>query len=200
MISNVQERSGIPDQRTRFSEADKSGSAIMFETEQEAGSALRVWDILDEGWTKPVPVEQAIKLELRKVVSVCSVCRYAGPFENDVRSHIGTMVKQGERHKGGELSAVLVGDSGRVPTRTCMSCGQELQVNKSQDEQHLHRMQKIAPLHVNATILTMRRYSLEPQEFPEPNGAGKPVDIQAERSTPPPTRGGRRRRQRRNRR
>jgi hypothetical protein len=200
MVSNVQERYGIPDKRTRISEADKSGGAVMFEAEQEAGTTMRLWDILDEGWTKPWPVGQAIKLDLRKVVSVCSVCRYAGPFEHDVRSHIGNMVRQGERHKDGQLSAVVIADGGRLPMRTCMSCGQELQISKSQDEQHLHRMKKIAPLHVDATILTMRRYSLEPQEFPEPNGAGKPVDIQAERSTPPPTRGGRRRRQRRNRR
>lgn len=186
---------GIPDKGTRLAESDRTGAAALaWELESKQGT--RLWDVLDNTWTAPLPnhllgeAGSSIQdIYLKKVVFACSSRDYTSAFDRDVKRHIRNLT---EVHKDAEMLP-QIGDRGQS-VQLCTGCGLTFRMEKRQDRQHVEQMAKP---HESATVDLVRRYGLEPPpvsaETPVNGASAEPVELQVERSGPASTRRRRRR-------
>lgn len=123
----------------------------------DESTSTPIWDVVDGAWTKPLPNEM-LPVELMKVVSVCSDCRYNSAYEGDVAKHIDAAQMDFWAHKKAQVESV------DARAERCSACKLEFRSRMHKAWNHIARMTQSD--HQRASVLTMRRYSLEPSAFP----------------------------------
>lgn len=179
----------------REATAQRQGATVAWERDE--GESIRLWDIIDGAWTKPLDASISRSVYIRLMTFKCSACKFTAVNQQAVDSHRRSTPTQVEAHKDAKLTPWSEGS--RFGT-TCTACGVQFAARKVQGQQHLDRLSPaVAEAHKGSRTLYIRRYNLEPVELPESvgdtNGRGESEDIQAERS--PRQASGKRRRGRR---
>ena len=160
---------------------DQGGTAYKVQADPSAPGLVRLWDVVDEGWTKPFKEYEVMK-RLQMVVDKCSHCTFVGVHRGEVDRHLVQVQEDSEGHYGAEMRD-KANEQGRVVNTECTACGAGFRPERRRaGVHHIQERLQAASLHRGATvILNVRRFSLEPRELPKPYASGgRPDDIQVE--------------------
>jgi hypothetical protein len=123
------------------------------------GQPSRLWDCIDQSWSKPFPADQIFNHHLRKIVSKCSACKYTSPYQASVAMHLETIKQQIEQHQTASL--VPHSEDGYM---MCTGCGMPFQIRKMQAQRHLEGLNEAEAAHMNVEVLDILRYAVQPSE------------------------------------
>jgi hypothetical protein len=176
----------------------------------EEARRSRVWDTVDQAWSKPLLEGDVFGLYLRKVVYKCSVCDFTSSRTSDVLSHTNRVMGQGELHIDAELEPFE--GANRTRGLHCTGCDTDFLSRAGQGRKHLNKVQVDFESHAGQVEeLAIMRFTLSPSEPPilkrvvvregllvlprnEPDeDKGGPDSAQVVRSIAPPNRKRRRR-------
>ena len=136
---------------------DQQGSAYQWSSDRPQG--VRLWDVIDNTWTRPFPAGLATSYYLRKVVFRCSACIFTTPYANLVEPHIRGVRQSAAEHNGAEVTPTLP-MPGVEPGQQCSGCGAVFTARKGQGHKHLQAALNAAPKHDGAKELLLRRFAL----------------------------------------
>lgn len=142
---------------------DKRGS--LYELQTDRPDAIRLWDMIDNAWTRPLPQALATSYYLRKVVFKCSACIFTTPYEKLVAPHIRGVMESADQHGSAEVIPTPP-VPGYEPGQQCSGCGAVFTARKNQGRRHLDTVLKMAPEHKGAKELLIRRFALGPPAVP----------------------------------
>ena len=125
---------------------------------RDAGQAEKLWDVIDQAWTKPLP-SYMVRRHLQKVVYSCAVCTYTSGFPKYVTTHIRHILEQGETHQQAKAFDIRIGDT---MVFQCSAC--EVKSSREMDiRRHVTLVSHLSTRHKNgATEKLIKRFTLEP--------------------------------------
>ncbi len=152
---------------------DASGVAYRLATLDQPNIVV-IYDQVDG---TPFKIQQgsATQTYLRKTVSICTSCRYASVYLQDVREHIEGTRQQAKDHAGAEIVDIVT-PSGAG--KQCSGCGVQFFSRPRAAYEHLERMLSGAEQHRGAEIKDIRKYGLEPPVLEQV--ATTPVVVESE--------------------
>lgn len=138
------------------SQVESTGRA--FRIEGDKANLMTLYDQVD-GTSMKVESSMAMQLHLKKVVSMCSVCRYPSPLDADIRNHIKSTRLSAVEHKDAEaLEMVTQNGIGR----RCSACDAIFISRPKNVYIHITKAQEALASHRDAEVLVIRRFSLDP--------------------------------------
>jgi hypothetical protein len=117
---------------------------------REGPEKVRLWDVVDGGWTKPFDRRQAFEQFLRLEVLRCTACTYTSVHSGQVGQHIETVRKHHNVRPEPDSEG----------TERCPAC--DARARPGTIRQHIMTMQAATFAHQSAREVKQRRYALEP--------------------------------------
>jgi len=151
----------------------------LYRPREEGDGRIRLWDNVEQGWTKPLGKVNAYEQYLRKVVLKCSACTYTTIFNGGVTGHVKATLEGAQAHRGAQA---IHSQDGSARVVTCTGCGTVFRSRLNQGQIHINDVQAAERPHRGAVEVPMLRFSLAPVALPETNGhKGGPEASQAVR-------------------
>ena len=139
----------------------------VFSDATEPSPTVRLWDLVDNSWTAPLPRRQAMEYNLPMIVDRCSACTTTslgiGGKSNDIPNHIRHVLENGALHADAPDDVIQYRDGPQgtvVPT--CVVCGKSFARDPWQARRHRESVLAEAERHEGAVKLTVRRFALGP--------------------------------------
>jgi len=138
------------------SQVESTGRA--FRVEGDRADMLTLYDQVD-GTSMKVESSMATQLHLKKIVSMCSVCRYPSPLDVDIKNHIKSTIQNAIDHKGAEVLDVVTQNG---IGKRCSACDAVFISRPKNVYSHIAKVQEAEASHQVAKVLVIRRFSLDP--------------------------------------
>jgi hypothetical protein len=137
-------------------QVERTGRA--FRAENDSSNLITLYDQVD-GTSLRVERNMAMQLHLKKVVSMCSVCRQPSPRDTDITNHIRATRDNAIHHDGAEASDFATANG---VGKRCSACDAVFISRPRNVYDHISKAKEAYASHKDAEILTIRRFSLEP--------------------------------------
>jgi len=129
-----------------------------FRVESDNANLITLYDQVD-GTSLRVERGMAMQLHLKKIVSLCSVCRQPSPLDSDIENHIRATKQHAIQHKGAEAIELVTANG--VGNR-CSACDAIFISRPRNVYHHISKVQESEVSHRDAKVLITHRFSLEP--------------------------------------
>lgn len=129
-----------------------------FRTESDTSNMMTLYDQVD-GTSLSVERSMAMQLHLKKVVSMCSVCRHPSPLDSDIKNHIRATKENAIRHQTAEVIELVTANG--VGNR-CSACDAIFISRPHNVYDHISKVKESEVSHRDARVLVIRRFSLDP--------------------------------------
>jgi hypothetical protein len=135
----------------------QGGDAVSYV--HDSSDVIKLFDVVDMTWTKPLPAEYAQKYYLRKLVVKCSACKWATGYGKTIAVHLKQLHVQHEDHVGAESQSVP-SESGGSKT-LCSGCEASFQGVVAWKRHMLQFNPEILVQHEGAVDQVLNRFVLE---------------------------------------
>jgi hypothetical protein len=139
-----------------------SGRNIFREEGAKGAGKIRLWDKVDQSWSRELPHDLAIQHYLLKVVDKCSACTYVSVFGNGDSSIVAHVRKVQESYHQHKSATIEIHRNEREIVQICTGCGTPFSSRRNGGQKHLNATLEAGPAHKEATKVTMLRFSLTP--------------------------------------
>ena len=129
-----------------------------FRLESDSSNLITLYDQVD-GTSLRVERNMATQLHLKKIVSMCSVCREPASRDSDIENHIRATKDHAIQHKDAEAISLVTANG--VGNR-CSACDAVFISRPSNVYEHIVKSKGSAAIHKDAKVLVIRRFSLDP--------------------------------------
>ena len=165
--NNAQWQTVSDDQYRTMKRAASDREESFYAVVDDPSAAMRLWDAVDQSWTKPLPnttMKGSGKSNyLSKTVYVCSACNFTTLFKGGVAQHVANSLEQYTTHKDATIDIVPNPMTG-IPQQVCTGCGEIFASRPGQGARHLEGMIAGGPNHRRADELFVKRFNLDESE------------------------------------
>jgi hypothetical protein len=137
-------------------QVERTGRA--FRAENSDSNLITLYDQVD-GTALRVERSMAMQLHLKKIVSMCSVCRQPSPLDIDIENHIRVTKDNAILHKDADASDFVTANG---VGKRCSACDAVFISRPRNVYDHISKAKESYASHQDAKVLTVRRFSLEP--------------------------------------
>ena len=150
----------ITEESARTVLGNEFGGVSITQPVLEEAPHVVIYDQVD-GTSLRVDKTAAYDTYLRTVVAKCSACNFTSAYDSDVTRHLKQVHESAQTHVGAE--PLLMNGGGK----SCSGCGTPFVSRPENALKHITNVIQAAPLHKDATVVVMNRFSLEPRRSPE---------------------------------
>ena len=150
----------ITEESARTVLGNEFGGVSITQPVLEEAPHVVIYDQVD-GTSLRVDKIAAYDTYLRTVVAKCSACNFTSAYDSDVTRHLKQEHESAQTHVGAE--PLLINGGGK----SCSGCGTPFVSRPENALKHITNVIQAAPLHKDATVVVMNRFSLEPRRSPE---------------------------------
>jgi hypothetical protein len=138
---------------------DQNGTRIEGYTERDNSKTIKLFDVVDMTWTKPLPEYTQLYM-MRKLVVKCSACKWTtGPLGNGIEGHLKQLREKHEVHVGAQ-SGIASSEMGGSKI-TCSACIASFQDAIAFKRHMIQFNPEILEQHESAVPQVINRFVLE---------------------------------------